>query len=117
MIALKTEGLNNFQSMPVLPGASAPAAILSGSAKSRKGGKGAGSGKGRGGRGKGRTDADDDDGQPKPVSKKDEELYQIDLMRRQVLLRSTSVSCIFTYVLKLLYCIFVFSLFGIQIYF
>lgn len=82
--------------MPVLPGSSAPVAILSGSTKAKRAGMGAGNGKGggRGGRGQGRPEADVEDGPPKPVSRKDNELYQIDLMRRQVLLRSATVSCI-----------------------
>lgn len=81
-----SSGLNNFQSMPVLPGASAPVAIT-GAPKKRSGGKGRGRGNsgGKGGR-------QDDDAAPRPVSKKDDELYQIDLMRRQVLLANATES-------------------------
>lgn len=98
-IGTGSQGLNNFQSMPVLPGASAPVAITGAAAKNRSKGKGQARGRGCGGGkgGKGGRGADvDDDVTHRPVSKKDEELYQIDLMRKQVLLAKNAESCMQT---------------------
>ena len=75
------KGLNNFQSMPTLPGNSAPLAIAAES-KKRKAGQGKAKAKSRPGKDKDEPPQD----MARSVSKKDQELHQIDLMRKQLLL-------------------------------